>query len=248
MIIKLSYPLFFVLFFSMSGCNSSKNKPEQQDKIADYELLFIGNSHSSVNDLPGLVATLIETGLPSKSVNTENAAGWGFLADRVNDGVTLEKIQSKNWTYVILQAQKYSSSGLYSYPTDAAESWIIVIKDQNAIPVLFPEWPRRGNFEEGQRVHDLHLYIASQEPACVAPIGLVWDEVRIRYPEINLHAQDGNHSNLTGALLTAYVFYQVFTGKQSSELPYINQIAVTDVIQQQLREVASEVVNENLCD
>ena len=83
---------------------------------ADYQLLFLGNSHSAFNNLPGLVATLIETGLPGKSAISELAPGFKFLDERLNDGVTQELLESQNWTHVFLQAQKYSSSGLYFYP------------------------------------------------------------------------------------------------------------------------------------
>ncbi len=36
--------------------------------------------------------------------------------------------------------------------------------------MMFPEWPRRGNTEEGQRVHELHLQIAAlaQMPQSIA--------------------------------------------------------------------------------
>jgi len=210
-----------------------------------YESLFIGNSHSASNGLPDLVATLIETGLPGKSANSSLAPGYGFLSDRLSDGVTQQALDSRTWTHVILQAQKYSTSGLYHYPTDAAEIWIRRVKERNARPILFPEWPRKGNKEEGHRVHNLHLGISSREPACVAPIGLAWEESIARYPGLNLYASDGNHSNLSGALLSAYVFYELFTGRLAVDLPYIPEIKVDAESQQKLGDVASFVVETN---
>lgn len=249
---KNNHFLIFILLL-ISGCGiNSTNKPESSEtplsniSLAEYELLFIGNSHSSANGLPDLVTRLIEKGLPDKKANSALAPGWGFLDERLNDGVTQQSLTSRAWTHVILQAQKYSSTGLYWYPTDAAEEWIRRVKTQNALPILFPEWPRKGNTEEGQRVHQLHLYISSQESACVAPIGLAWDESIAGYPTLNLHAADGNHSNLAGALLSAYVFYQVITEQSAAELPYIQEINVSADIQEQLREVASFVVGSNL--
>lgn len=213
---------------------------------ADYQLLFLGNSHSAFNNLPGLLTTLIETGLPGKSADSELAPGFKFLDERLNDGVTQELLESRDWTHVFLQAQKYSSSGLYFYPTVAAEQWIRRVKTQNGRPILFPEWPRRGNTEEGQRIHNLHLSISSRESACVAPIGLAWEESIARYPTLALHAADGNHSNLSGALLSAYVFYQVTTGRPAAALPYISAIDISADTQKNLRELASFVVDSNL--
>lgn len=213
--------------------------------LQDYQILFMGNSHSSFNGLPGLVTTLIEAGSPGTTTYQAVAPGYRFLAERIGDDVTQQLLQSRTWTHVILQAQKYSTTGLYTYPTDAAETWIRRAKLQNARPVLFPEWPRRGNTEEGQRVHDLHLEISAREPACVAPVGLAWDSAIESYPGMDLHATDGNHSNLTGALLTAYVFYQVITTQPAAELPNIQGINVSPEVQQNLRELATEVVENN---
>ena len=130
------------------------------------------------------------------------------------------------------------------YSTYAAEEWIRRVRAQHAEPILFPEWARKGNTEEGLRVHNLHLDIASREPACVAPAGLVWEEVIRQFPTIELYASDGNHSNINGATLTSFVFYQVITRQPASGLPYIPGIGVSADIQRKLRETATAVINK----
>lgn len=248
----ISFLMIFVI-----GCGSSSNSPNSANNPipiedianlakADIELLFIGNSHSSVNDLPGLVAKLIKANAQNTSVNTYNAPGWGFLDDRIGDGVTQATLEARDWTHVFLQAQKYSTTGRYFYPTDAAEEWVRRVKVENAVPIMFPEWPRRGNYEEGLRIHQLHVTIAQTEPACVAPVGLAWDLAIARHPGMVLHAADGNHSAIRGALLTAFVFYETITGNKASELPFVSSIPVPTEDQQKLRLIASETINENM--
>ena len=211
----------------------------------NFEILFMGNSHSSSNGLPNILTTLIKTGLPGATATARAAPGFSFLAERLTDGVSQPLLVSRPWTHVILQAQKYSSSGLYYYPTDAAEEWIRRAKAQNALPIMFPEWPRRGNLEEGPRVHQLHLDIASREAACVAPIAAAWEESRVRDPFLVLHARDGNHANLAGSLLTAFVFYEFITGRVAAKLPHISSISVSAGDQQKLRDIASFVLKQN---
>lgn len=225
--------------------SSDVSATDSSQPLTHYEILFIGNSHSSANGLPGLVSTLIEAGVENATANSGLAPGLGFLADRLNDAATLKSLDSRAWTHVVLQAQKYSTTGLYTYPTDAAEEWIRRVKARGALPILFPEWPRKGNTEEGPRVHQLHLDIASREPACVAPIGLAWEEAIAQYPHLVLHAADGNHSSLNGALLTAYVLYQVITLQDASLLPDLPQIGVYVNIQKNLRDIAARVVKQN---
>jgi len=221
-------------------------QPSTDEQLSSYEILFIGNSHSSSNNLPQLVTTLIEHGLPGTSANSIVAPGWRFLSERLEDGTTQQVLQGHVWTHVILQAQKYSSSGRYHYPTDAAEEWIRRIRKLNAIPVMFPEWPRKGNLEEGQRVHLLHRQIAGREPACVAPVGLAWDLARVRLEPLNLYAADGNHSNLNGALLSAFVLYQSITQRSAEGLTYIKSIKVPAETQMALQEIAASVASESM--
>ena len=87
-------------------------------------------------------------------------ASGGFLSDRVTDGVSYRDLEREPWTHVILQGQKYSTTGSYSYRTDAAEYWIRGSKKQGATPIMFPEHPRQGNTWEGQTLWDLHKGIA----------------------------------------------------------------------------------------
>jgi len=204
-----------------------------------FRVLLIGNSHSSGNDLPDLVAQLVQQGYPQAEVFVDTAPRWAFLAERLDDDATQKKLESRPWTHIVLQAQKYSSSGRYSYPTDAAEEWIRRVRAHNATPILFPEWAREGNNEEGPRIYGLHMSIASREPACVAPVGFAWQTVHDEYPDLKLHARDGNHSNRNGALLTAYVLYQTITGKPATELADMTRPKVDDDIQRILRSAAN---------
>lgn len=206
----------------------------------DFQVLLIGNSHSSKNKLPDLLAAVIRTGQPGISVHAEAAPRWKFLSERLDDKVTTKALRSRNWTHVILQAQKYSTSGRYLHPTDAAEEWIRRVRRRGAAPVLFPEWGRRGEEDEGLRVHRLHMGIAEREPACIAPVGLAWEIMHRRDPAIRLHAYDGNHSNPTGALLTAFVLYQTVTGSPAEELPLIESTRVGAEVQEILRRAAGE--------
>ncbi len=80
-----------VIFMSLlCGCsNGSFNDSTveiDQTQVADFDLLFIGNSHSRVNGLPQLVETLIKTGVPDKSVKAQVAPASGFLVDRLAKG------------------------------------------------------------------------------------------------------------------------------------------------------------------
>ncbi|MEO8102650.1 MAG: hypothetical protein ABI790_08995 [Betaproteobacteria bacterium] len=215
--------------------------PGASPATADISLLFMGNSHTSVNDLPSMVAAMVRAGRPARTVAAVVAPGWMFLEDRVGDVPTLNLLRSQNWSFVILQAQKYSSSGQFTYSTVEAEELVRLSRRQNAVPVLFPEWPRK-NIPETQRIYDLHVSIARKEPACVAPIPQAWDLAMARHPDLILHDADGNHSAPAGAFLTALVLYATITGLSPADLPTLSQPSVDAPIQLQLRGIATETV------
>jgi hypothetical protein len=208
---------------------------------ADIRLLFMGNSHTSSNDLTGMVADMVRAARPGRTVASAEAPGWMFLEERVNDSASLNLLRSQNWTVVVLQAQKYSTSGQFTYSTAEAEQLIRFARQQQAVPIMFPEWPRR-DVAETQRIYDLHVSIAQEETACVAPVGQAWDLSLSRHPSLALHAADGNHSNPAGAFLAALILFATITGNSPASLPDFPQFSVDVATQALLRAVADETV------
>jgi len=230
--------------------NSNSNLPIPNNTLsANYKVLLVGNSHVSANNLSGIIKTLIEHGKPQHGIQVSNVGGTEFLDGRINDGKTLERIESDSWTHVILQGQKYSQSGAKLYATDATETWISVVKEQQATPILFPEHAKYGNQNEAQYVHDIHLSIIEKQSSCIAPIGLGWDKVITEMPQLVLHSPDGNHAAYTGSFFTALIFYQVITGELADALPYIGAVPLSEDIQDRLGIFASQILDEHqACD
>ncbi|MCS4307165.1 hypothetical protein M2404_001492 [Rheinheimera pacifica] len=217
--------------------------PIPDNRYADqYQILLVGNSHVRSNNLSSVLSALLEQGT-GKTTITTIAPGGAYLDERLSDGVTLAALQSHNWSHVIWQAQKYSTTGQYSYSTAASEYWVGLTKQLAATPIMFPEHPRRGNAEEGMRVYLLHLGIAEREASCVAPVGPAWDNAIAMLPQTSFHS-DGNHASLAGTLLTALVFYEIISGESADELPYMPEIALAEQLQAQLRQVASATLQQ----
>jgi hypothetical protein len=234
---------FALLVFACGGSGDSQpDTPAPPPPAAsDISLLFMGNSHTSVNGLTTMVADMVRAVNPGKTVTSVEAPGSMFLDERLNDAPTTTLLRSQSWSFVILQAQKYSSSGQFSYSTEEAKELVRISRRQRAVPVMFPEWPRRG-IDETRRIYDLHTSIAQVEPACVAPIGQAWDLALARDPTLQLHAADGNHSAPAGAFLAALVLYATITGQSPLDLPPLPQIPVDASLQATLRGIAAETV------
>ena len=212
--------------------------PPPPPAAGTVSLLFMGNSHTAFHDVPGMVAALVRGARPGRAVEPVTAPGFMFLEERASDAPTLALLRSRPWSVVVLQAQKYSSSGAFHYSTEEASALIRMARAQGAVPVMFPEWPRRA-VTETARIYDLHVSIARETPACVAPVGQAWDLSLARDPGLVLHDADGNHSALPGAFLAALVIAATITGESPGVFPAIDA-GPAPAVQAQLRAVAAE--------
>ncbi len=208
-----------------------------------FEVLLFGNSHLQSHDLPYMLQLMLQQGRPQATIRVQRADDWAFLDERLADGRSWPVLKSQTWTHLVLQGQKYSTTGQYSYPVDASLTWIALAKQLQITPILFPEHARAGNNEEGERVYLLHQRIAKQESACVAPIPLGWYQL-MQQTGLVLHEPDGNHANKTGAAFTAFILYQVLSGDPADQLPTIPALNISASVQQQLRQWASATLQQ----
>jgi hypothetical protein len=178
--------------------------------------------------------------LPGKTVTVAVAPEWMYLDERLAHGPSMTLLRSQPWTAVVLQAQKYSSSGQFTYSTLEAQQLVQAARGQRALPVMFPEWPRLG-VAETARIYELHVGIAQAQPACVAPIGQAWDLALQRHPTLRLHQSDGNHAEVPGAYLAALVLYSAITGGSPRALPDIDN-GLAPAVQAQLRTTAADTL------
>ena len=209
--------------------------------VADISLLFMGNSHTQYHFVPDQVAAMVRAAKPGRTVAVTLAPGSMFLDEHALDPGTTDLLETRRWSFVVLQAQRYSTSGLFSYPIDGAVELARKARTSGAVPVMFPEWPRRG-VNETQRIFDLHVSIAQREPACVAPVPQAWDLSSARHPTLFLHDADGNHSAPAGAFLAALVIATTMTGVAPDTLPFLPAAGVDAQTQALLRAIAAETV------
>ena len=206
---------------------------------ADLSVLFIGNSHSA--PMPDLLDKLASQLSPERNCLFRRVPKFGFLVDHAGYQPTLDLIDAGPWDYVVLQAQKYSTTGRFHYPIDGALALSERAAARGARVIMFPEWSQRGSPDEYLRITRLHEEIAEQTGAIVAPIGEAWHRAQEQFPQINLYYVDGNHANDQGNWLTACVLYAVLTG----EHPHAEAARAGDAksVESRLADLAWETVS-----
>src|SRR5690554_1148237 len=88
----LTYIFVFLSFFSISSQTTKK-------------VLFIGNSYTAANNLPSMVNNMAQSTTDVLIFESNTPGGFRFI-NHASNTTTLNKINSNDWDYVVLQAQK----------------------------------------------------------------------------------------------------------------------------------------------
>jgi hypothetical protein len=215
------------------------------DKVrsADVSILFVGNSHTTMHDLPGLIGAMIRHRHPGRSVDT-HVVGVGFLEDVGRDPRCREEIETRPWKYVVLQAQKESKTGRYSYSQEEGIAIAKLARARGATVLFYSEWGLRDVPGHGPRIEKVYQAMAAAAGAVVAPVGRAWDRALAARPDLELYAGDGNHQSALGAFLTAAVLYGRLTGDSPAALATFPYAGAGAADRQFLAEVAAQALQE----
>lgn len=240
---------FFVwVYLSYPACI---DKPGEE---ACLHILFIGNSYTYVNDLPGMFAELARAG--GHKVETGMAAEGGWTLDNhANSSKTLDRLKSSKWDFVVLQEQSQIPASEQSrtaimYP---AARWLVrQIEEQNAAPIFFMTWAHRDGWPENGiqgyenmqfQIDQGYLRIAQELGVRIAPAGAAWLAARQQYPTLDLWQADGSHPNEQGTYLAACVFYVTIFRQTPEGLSYMANLPQENA--HRLQTIAANIALQN---
>ncbi len=211
--------------------------------------LFLGNSYTSVNNLPALVAALAHYSGDSLYFDSYTPGGytlgWRPTAHAA-DTTSLGRIAQPGWDFVILQEQSQTPAiPILRDSCMIPASGILYDSVKSANPcsrvLLYLTWGRRfggiqcfvpnycsQNFTGFNQMQDsltrAYRMDADSLSAWIAPVGESWRLV-INSTGMVLHDADDSHPNLKGSYLAACVFYDVIFGKASHGNPFLAGLA-----------------------
>lgn len=211
-------------------------------RSADISALFVGNSHTTFHDVPGLVARMIRLRHPAKTVYT-HVIPVGFLEEAAERGFS-DEIETREWKFVILQAQKISRSGKFNYSRKEGIDLARRARELGAAVFFFAEWGERGVAGDGARHEKIYQEMADAAEVRVAVIGRAWDMALSKRPKLPLYAADGNHESATGAYLTACVLFGCLTGESPAVLADFAYEPVSEKDRRFLAEAAASALEK----
>jgi len=152
------------------GCSSSTPPSVSNSR---HSVLFIGNSLTYTNDLPGTVATIAASA--GDTIDAASVAYGNFaLIDHLNGGQSLPTIAKGGWEFVVLQ------QGPSTVPVnaDSLKLWTQMfaphIRAVGATPALLMVWPdstREAFFDDCRASY---LAAAQSVGGMFIPAGYAW--------------------------------------------------------------------------
>jgi hypothetical protein len=198
-------------------------------------ILFIGNSYTTANDLPNMLAELAKAGGHKVETGMVAEGGW-TLSDHANSAETLDKLKSSKWDFVVLQEQSQIPA-IEQSRTDSmypAARWLVrQIEQVGATPIFFLTWARRDGWPESGlqgyenmqfQIDQGYLGIAQELSVRVAPVGYAWLIAKRQNPKLDLWQDDSSHPNEQGTYLAACVFYATIFRQSPEGLAYMGHL------------------------
>lgn len=189
-------------------------------------VLFLGNSYTYVNDLPTMLANLANAD-GNTLIKDQNTPGGYQLVQHAANAVTISKIFSQDWDFVVLQEQSqkpsFSDAQVASDVYPYAAQLDSMIKQNNSCTktAFFMTWGRKYGDQMNcasyppvctflgmqARLRKSYLEMGYNHDAPVAPVGEAFKNSMTADSSIDLYSSDYSHPSVYGSYLAACVFY-----------------------------------------
>ena len=238
-----------------AGCASKPAQPEEP-----YRILFIGDSTTSRNDIPGKFERLAELGGHQVVVDSSTRDGTS-LATHSHLPQTSQKLENEAWDIVILQENEailLNPESLQEFSMPMIEQFSETVDDMGGVILLyssigfreglvdFEEFSHLNDYNSSQEAVDAaYLEIGNEYGLPIAPVGKVWREVYESEPGFDLWQEDGIHVSPEGAYLAACVFYAAIFNQSPLDLPVSDEFELDPDAIRRIHQAVADVVFEN---
>lgn len=226
-------------------------------------VLFIGNSYTYSNDLPGMFRQVALS--MGDTVVTQMVAPGGFtFQGHASNNATLNAIDQGDWDHVVLQEQSQRPA----FPPEQVAQDVLPYASQLvarirssspcAEPVFMMTWGRENGDQQNcafypplctyegmqQRLWDSYVLMALENDAHCAPVGSVWRSYRAVHPEAALYT-DGSHPNVVGTFIAATTLYASIFRRGCTTSTFA-PAGVSAAVAAEIRAMASTTVLDSL--
>ena len=240
---------FTFLLPALAACLSIEEPgPVSPLPAGGHHILFIGNSLTYTNDLPGTVVELARS--VGDTIRAGSVALPNFAVIDHAKGLSnaVSAIQGQQWEMVILQQGPTTTAVNRDTLIIATKALDPYVKAAGGVTAQLMTWPQSVS------PHLFPLVKASSQAAASSvqggifiPAGDAWRAALEENPAVELYGGDGYHPGPLGTYLAALVTYEKVTGHDARVLPGIAvvggvSLSVPEATVRFLQRVAHETV------
>ena len=183
-------------------------------------VLFIGNSLTYANDLPGMIeAVAAQAGLEKRVTCRAIARPDYSLEDHWKDGAAVRTIREEPWTLVVLQQGPSSLAESQAALRDYTKRFDAEVRRRGASVTLYGVWPPASRSQAFDAVTASYAQAARDVGGTLVPVGEGWRAAWRRDASLQFYGADGFHPSPTGTYLAALMFFERITGRSPIGLP-----------------------------
>jgi hypothetical protein len=203
----------------ITGCLPQRSMIPTVPTGPGLHVLFIGNSLTYVNNLPGILEALADSA-HEPLLETRTVAKPDYsLADHWVDGDARAAIINGGWNVVVLQQGPSSLEDSRALLLTYAKNFAVPIHGIGARAALYQVWPTSDRQEDFLRANESYRIAAAAVAGMLFPVGEAWLGAQQLDASVPLYAFDGLHPSAEGSYLAALVMYATLYGKSPIGLP-----------------------------
>jgi hypothetical protein len=202
----------------LAACTGGSS-PSSPEPAGGYRVLFIGNSLTASNDLPGTLAAMAASVGDTIAVQSVTRPNFAVI-DHVNGmSDAVQVIREGTWDYVVLQQGPTSQQIGRDTLILASQLLDPDIRNAGGRTAEFMVWPARENLNTFDGVLQSCIEAAAAVAGLCLPAGEAWRSAWSVDPSLPFYGPDGFHPSPLGTYLAALVIYEGITGHNARSLP-----------------------------
>ncbi len=224
--------LLTLLLLALTGLPAAVRAQAKPTRI-----LFIGNSLTSVTDIPGRVAGLARA--MGKDVRAEAVVNNGYsLEDHWQDGRALAAIRKGGWDVVVLQQGTSAKADSRDQLIDFSRRFAAPIREAGAKPALYMVWPLQDRPLDFPATLEAYRAASQAVDGILLPVGEAWLRVIAKDKRARLYG-DAIHQTSLGSDLTVLTIYlSLFpAGPREFDEAYVERVSRALEMQPRMRDL-----------
>ena len=212
------FAILLSLLFGSSSKASAQVVPEFEEARLKLRVLFLGNSLTYSNDLPGIVQALAKARGQEFHVDSITSGGAN-LEDLWDDGSALDAIARGKWNVVVLQQGPSSAPESREHLRDWTRRFDAKIREAGGRTALYMVWPTPDRLNYFDDVREAYRLAALDVKGIFFPAGEVIREAQRRNVGVALYSGDQFHPSAAGSYAAGLSIYGMLSKKPLKGLP-----------------------------